>query len=727
MSDNSFQVYVNSVVRLAQTFIIKSDYIARKTNERLLQFNNHSADLERPETWKYYMNLAGEYHPTDKVMRVISSDNLEEIEFNKTNLLRHRNTSRDYQFGTRQYEELLKSYPGQEDVILGILYPVDKAAAIAARDHKILGYPKDLIEVNEYTLVEELQQWTDVYFKRYYNWQYTISDSLYYNLVMAMYGMNLIPAVMTFRLKRHKTIEAHSFYVSRYLASNSKLGEYYPFMSLPQSMHMYRNIRYYQRHAGMNQTLTKLIDALLTKRFIPIASYSMRHTVLNQAEDIYPEVTFKRTDMTSVPSAGIPQFVNTENFLIKEIPAAVDNDEEVLYVRDSVEQFLKDSPSNVVQTKVLESAMIDYAGAVTYKLKDIQLAHWLYYSHLGMYTAVVNVANPKNGERIVLTMKEAYILATYCLYRSRDIIPVEVPLLVAQRVQRSKIPSEADIKSIVDMKYVDDFSYNASHRFVREVEQMISIDAFYTKTLEIYQSANYQRNLIAFQEGMHQRGEVYKLISRYWADEYIRLVPQGQRYNEWLFAQNLDLETLNRGEFETLFASILTRATGADLTTAPSLRNIQKAMIGSLRDLSSYTIQLVSKMADEETVMLDFPSVRIGDQKVTAEAHERMIVGDMEILNQKVSATNLEELPINIFADVLSHNVSGRTYHYMDLQNGPHPVNGGVNYHHKFRISSIEFSIVNKPDVSGTNLPPLLGMNYFIALTPEQKASFFDI
>lgn len=725
MSDNSYQVYRDKVFQLAFTIVVKSDYVAERTNERLLQFLNYETDLERPETWKYYMNLAGEYHPTDKVMRVISSDNLEEIEFNQTNLIRHRNTRRDYQYGTRQYGELLEQYPGQEDVILGILYPVDKATAIAATDHKILGYPKDLIESNEYTLIEQLQEWTDIYFKRYYNPLYTISDSMHYNAAWSMYGMNLFSAILAYRLKKHKTNEAHSYFVSEYLASNSNLGEYYKFMTLKQSMHFYRNIRFYQRHPGQNETLDMLIDALLTKRSMPVASYSMRHDIGDQAENIYPELTFKRSDMSTVPSAGIPEYSTLENFLIKEIPEAAGNDDEIAYSADTINRFMQNSPSNVVQTKLLESAMIDYAGAKTYKLEDVQVAHWLYYASTGHYSAIVNVANPKTAERIVMTAKDAYVLAMYCMFKSLDITPVEIPLMGAQRVQRYPLPSDADLKSVVDMKYITDFTWNASKEFVREVEDMISIDAFYEKTVEITNSANYQRNLISYQEGMHHRGETMMLVSRYWQDAYVRLEAVGYTFEEWLFAHNLNFENLDRGDFDVLYATIVTAAIGKNLTTAPSLRNVQKAMANALKDLSSYTIQMVTKMTDEQTIMTDMPSVRIGDQNITATGHEYLRVGDHEVVKQKVSGVNLEYLPINIFSDLIRHDVIARTKHYMDIQNGPHSPNRGVTYQHKFPMSRIEIGVVNKPDVSGTNLPPVLGMNYFMALTNEQKISLF--
>lgn len=726
MSDNSFQVYLNSVLTLAQTLVIKSEYVAQRVNDRLLQFQEYETDADAPETWKYYMNLAGEYHPTDTMMQVVSSDNLATIDFTSANLLIHKNTARDYQFGTRQYGELLAKYPTQEDVILGVLYPVDKATAIAAPDHTILGYPVNSIESNEYTLVNSLQDWTTIYFKRYYNEQYTISDSLYYGVVLSMYYMNLVPLILTERLKRHKTIEAHSFYVSNYLASNSNLGPYYPFMTLQQSMHFYRNILYYQRHPGANDTLDKLIDALMTKRNMPLADYTMRHDTTNVTENVYADVTFKRTDLTTVPSSGAPEYIDVPTFLAKENDLAPDNLDEIAYSTPDITQFLKDSPSNVVQTKVLESAMVDYAGAQTYKLADIQVAHWLYYAANGLYSAVVNVSNPLTSERIVLTVKDAYILATYCMYKQYGFDPATIPLLGAERVQRYPLPTDADLKSVCDLDYLDDYSFNLAKSLTTEAVPMISIDAFYAATDNIYKAANFQRNVVSYQEGMQDRAEMFKCVERYYEDAYIRLQPEGTTYQQWLFGLNLNFDKLSQDQFGELYTSLVSTATGQTLVTAPSLRNIQKAMAAALLDLSSYTIQVVTQMADDETIMTDLPSVRVGDQQISGEGHEYFRVGSVEVLDESISGVNNGKLAINILKDILTHEVSGRGKVYVNLRNGPHEPVRGQEYYHLFNLSRVEVSLPNPPDTSGTPLQPVLGMNYYMALTDDQKSSLFE-
>ena len=206
-NDNLYDIYVEKVKQLAATIVVKSVDTALANNNYIKAFYGASSvDDEDPTTWKYYMNLAGQYHFTDTPMRIVSMDTLETIDFTVANLQIHRATARAYQYGTRQYQELLTQYPRQEALIRGILYPIDIATAVSAPDGKILGgYPAGLVEVNEYSLIQKLQKWIDDYRMRWYNRAYTVTDNLYLVSNLMMMYMYMVPAIMTFRLEACKT------------------------------------------------------------------------------------------------------------------------------------------------------------------------------------------------------------------------------------------------------------------------------------------------------------------------------------------------------------------------------------------------------------------------------------------------------------------------------------------------------------------------------------------
>ena len=167
-------------MQLAQTIVIKSEETASRINQSIIEeYGPNAVDIYRPETWRYYMNLSGEYHPLDVPMRVTSLDTLEEIIFNKENLKYHKSTRKAYAFGSSYYEILAQTYPEQTSLILGILNPCDLTAALNAKNHTILSYPSYLVEFQEATLIADLQQFIYNYNERWDVQAYGLSNDLY--------------------------------------------------------------------------------------------------------------------------------------------------------------------------------------------------------------------------------------------------------------------------------------------------------------------------------------------------------------------------------------------------------------------------------------------------------------------------------------------------------------------------------------------------------------------
>jgi hypothetical protein len=61
--DKDLARYLDDTFKLASTLTIKSQDSIDRINELLtLQYGNNAVDVNDPSSWKYYLNICGEYH-----------------------------------------------------------------------------------------------------------------------------------------------------------------------------------------------------------------------------------------------------------------------------------------------------------------------------------------------------------------------------------------------------------------------------------------------------------------------------------------------------------------------------------------------------------------------------------------------------------------------------------------------------------------------------------------
>ena len=294
MSLNYYKLYVNQVLDLSKTMVIKVEAVADSINERLKATYGNVFDVDDKRTWKYYLNLSGQYHSTDKKIYVTSLDTLQTIEFSRDTLAIHRATAKAYEYGTRYYRELLSQYPEYEQFILGALYPVNIEQTINAEDFTVVGYPTNLIEDNEVSLVDNINKWLYGFKERWYNRQFNLTDTNYISAFLAVMFLQLPPLIISLRLRSCKTPEAHSFHVREYLESHGMLDVYLSNMTRKQALFFYRNINYIERNSGKRETFEWLIEKVMTDRNLPISEFNMHHDIASMPEANTPKAMFRK-------------------------------------------------------------------------------------------------------------------------------------------------------------------------------------------------------------------------------------------------------------------------------------------------------------------------------------------------------------------------------------------------------------------------------------------------
>lgn len=720
--ENYYKNYVDRVIQLAETIVIKSSDAATLINRLVTEnYGPDAVDTAVPASWKYYLNLGGDYHRSDRVMEVVSMDTLETVVFSKLTLREHPATRRAYAFGTRQYKTLVSQYPTQEMLILGILYPVDIAKAIAAEDGAILGYPADLVEINEYSLIPKLEQWVKDFKVRWYNPQFTVTDSLYAASCLGIMYLNLVPTILNFRLEACKTSEAHSFHVRQYLASHGGLDIYMDQMTLKQTLWLYRNIAYIERNAGKKENFEWLVEHIMTERSLPLAEFVMRHDLSKQPDELYPTLSFRRNpinlgyNLDSYNSLTLSEVLDKEDNFARS-NKAVRGEEEI-----NIKEAMESSLSNVVLTKLLESAAIDYSNNTPYTLEDILLNHWIWLASSGYYTAFVGVTNPRTGERIPLNVKEAYAFAWYAFCRSIGLIMDEIPKVSAKRVVLIPQPSVRDLMRVVDKKLVPEQIARDALAVMPRIVPMFSTESFYAKCRELYSAAQVQRRLISSQEHHRRRGMVHGMVSRIYSDNICEIAEPGERYSRWFADRNIAIDDFSSADFGVMYLEIVKEATGLDLINAKSLKDIQAAMIKIMTQLSSYSIQFASKINNSKLKVTDWTAVRLGDVTSKTTQSYEMPIGNIGLRARRMRGHTRIEFDVN--DTILMGSRTKQTIAFkMELPRLVRPRHSLFDQRLVMKTANINSRLRPK---SGSGV---FGMDQYNALTEkEQQTRFHDV
>jgi len=727
MSNNYYSIYLESVFNLANTLVIKFDYTVEAINTYQRLLNPALFNENDPTTWKYYLNVSGEYHYSDTMMTVVSLDTLEEIIFSKENLTVHKATASAYQYGSRYYQELVSKFPTQETLIQGILYPVDIQKAINAKNGEIISYPQFLIESNEYTLISDLQNWIDGYIFRWINDSFGLAHDLYQFTALACFYSKLPQVILDIRQKKCHTNEVHSFHVKQYLASHGQLDRNMDQMTLKQSLWLYRNILYIKKNLGRKKTFDFLTEHIMTQRSIPLSGYTGYHDVSQMPTQIYPQVLFKRQAINEVASVETVDPLPLTNILAKEDSLAKDNYEARINETDSINDEIVNSVSNKVVTKAVESTLFDYSNSSPYNLEDILLNEWIYLAFTNRYTAYIQLTNPVSGENFNISVKDAFILGYYLFCHSFDLIPVNLPEVPAIRVQRVPMATKEDVLSVADRSLIDDQMGIDILQYQPLITNVYSTESFRDLCVQIYDSANYQHNLMAYQEDYYARAIVQGMASRIYSDAVCDFNNPATTYTDWFASKNLPIEDFLLTDSYELWTEITVKATGSESNLTLSLASIQQAMTDIMTKLSSYSIQFINSINKSALRVTEFPTVRTGQ---TGSILSQIIHVDHEAVNNMLQRAKQKQYILYQLCncglrDGLTAKLQGEINFNICVEGMPSNKPYGI-IHHVYS-SQVSIKPTNLPVVSTPGVLSVPGIDIYLGLSDTDKAGISDM
>ncbi|AEH03570.1 virion structural protein [Pseudomonas phage PhiPA3] len=656
MSSMYFGVYRDDVMRLARSIVIKFDDVATQINDRLLEIGVES-DPEHPETWKYYLNMSGEYHSTDVMMTVRSADTLELIDFTKENLALHRATAREYYPGSQLYNALALQYPDQTPLINGILYPIDINTAINSNNGTILYYDPDYVEDQEDNFAFLLQEWVTTFINRWYNSQFNLTDDLYLATFLGNMYCQLPLAIMNIRLRNAKTNKAHSYHITEYLASHGRLDEFMPYLDIRQKLWLYRNIAYIQRNAGKQDTWQRLVDNILTPRGIPLISYTIEQNNEDMLEDLRPAVDMVKHDVNFPIVQPGQEKVTVADLLEREDDLARDNPIVRFDAEQEIVEQMGSDQYSILETKVFDSEVIDRSNSNVRTLMSVLLNEWLHLATSDRYRAYIQVPNPRTGEYMTVSVRAALIVTVYTYCKARDIPMPTIPRLIAYDVLRDRFPTFTELRNAVPKRLISDKLIQAIQDMHTPLKQYISTEQFYLDCAKLHQEYLRQWEMYSFQE--HQRSRAYceQLTKYHYMNRKCDLVPEiGMTFEAYFRAAAFDILDLDTSELEQLCQDTINIATGSNLHEVITLGQIQRELLALMGRLTSYPLQYLRNVAFTDFHVLGMVVPRVGDITSLMDGNLITPVANINVRSYRTESSKRWR----IYDDALSPNIRYR-------------------------------------------------------------------
>ena len=727
MENNYYQIYVDSVRELAASIVIKSVDTAEALNNELMnKYGSSAVNQNDPTTWRYYLNVNGQYHSEDEVMTVVSLDTLETINFTRSNLLLHRGTAKAYTYGSRNYKELVNRYPRQERLILGILYPCDIQKAVDASEGTILSYPTSLVEEHEYSLIANLQEWVYGYSIRWNNTQFKLSDNLYPATMLGIMYLNLVPTILNLRLKACKSNEAHTYHIRQYLASNGMLDVYMNYLTRNQILFLYRNIAYITRNSGKAAVFEWLTEHIMTERGLPLAEYQMRHDLTNQPGQLRPILNFRKHPLNTAYNYDQRDNFTVDDIANKEDYLARDNFKYRDFYQSSMIGTMQNSLSNKQMTKLLESTTIDYSGSEHYTLADTLLYHWMYFSINGSYRTYVGITSPASGETITLRANNALELYVYAYCKSIGVTLTHLPIITAKRVMRTPKPSVSDLMSVVNPSVVPSSFATQMLNLLPLPAVHVSTDSFYNWCFDLHKASMQQYYQVSTEGSSNARGQKYALMSRCWQDADIQLGTPGQTYADWFAALNLNIDGYSQADLQALSTDILIKATGLDSTSGISMKEIQAAMINLMRQLSSYSVQYSVEINSSSIIDTPTTALRPDDINNDINFFDNVPV-PIEVVQSFSQQNSLSTYSIS--SQEFNIDLTVQRAEKFDFEITPKVTESRNEFTHYYRQNMGVDIIIEVPNLTNNtrSLVPVIGIDAFLQLPLTDQLTIPDI
>lgn len=607
----AFDTYRSDVMALARSIVLKLDIQNELNNTRLKQ-RGVPVDDNNPYSWKYNLNLAGEYHPQDTRMTVVSSDTQQTISFDKVTLQDHPRTRIEYGRNGRFYQNLVNRYPVNEILINAITRPVDINKVVNAKNWEIIDYNPRYVGSNEIYLISELQTWIDNFTRRWFNKDFMISDVHYPAVFLSMLFMHLPSAIMNIRIKYAKTPFASEFHIWSFLGSHYELDRYRTQLTTSQALWLYRNIVEIRTQTGRRDKLVELMEKILNPAGVGLDRMVFLQTTENVVETgkPTPQYSFLPLETEKIDYAS-GNFLTTRSTWALTRYKALANDNDLPDDIPEAQVKTEEVHENRLPTKLTRAYEDGTVASQTVQTIGMKVDYWAYLAANDIYNPDYAIQIP-NGPSRILNAKNAFLLMIYALFRSAGQSPKYIPDFKIWGMVPLSYPTKAQLQPLKVDNIItdDDIDYVLDNPI--DVFSVTDVDTFNSLVEDAIEKSLVQELWWESPAKPIHQSLRKDLCMSTWSIAHCQFVQNNTEWFDWLGDVKIDDGSINEQEWAELVIEILRVVVGfEEVEGKMGLR--QAAMVDILDRLSSYHIMTIRDGSGRRTRRVEIPNTMVYD------------------------------------------------------------------------------------------------------------------
>lgn len=468
----SLEQYVKENISLTKSLVIKFADMANAINKGILLNpaveDKYKKIPEDKRQWKYYMNLAGEKHVTNNDVQILVIEIGEKRSLSKTLLDNYKYTRSELLTGGSFYEELIDAYPDDMLFIHGCMYPVDKDTAIRAKDGKILNYNSNFMNENEYSVLEELEQYCINYLSRWHIREYTLVEELYLPTVLAILYANIPNKLMAIRYDKVFTNEVHPFHMEHFFRSQLGIWDEIKLLDNKSRYWLYNNLKYIRKNIGKTKTFELVIEKILTANKVGIGNFTLRKPLpkLSNTENVNESFYLQRPLMSL--SSNLNTYYTTDNNKSSEVSSLVEKEllaansstkQEDLkhneYIIKEVDNIVKDSYVDNQKTKLIEISTYNLFKRQGVDLFKLIIDHWVFSYNYGRLNYLCEYLEPNNNKTYICSPYIGFLILLKLILKKLNLLDIKLTNINYDTVLN---PDKTGLDKAYDQLFKDNIS-----------------------------------------------------------------------------------------------------------------------------------------------------------------------------------------------------------------------------------------------------------------------------